>query len=249
VHPLTDGGSTNSGALRPGTSVGQVFAFIAGFVALAAVGATLGWTLTKVPGSDPTGTPPASTPPVSVSPSSPSPSPSTPTVSPSSPLPSVTGFLIPDYATLGTDFIAARSELIDQKMAVALIFDDTNTTAKPGSVERTQPAAGKPGRPGLTVKMWVAGPAPDLLIPPPQSGVTCETYAKALVLTGFTIGYQGPSAVAKRNKPADSIPQWTSTSKWNAKVILICTADGQPPTSPPPTDPASPTPSDTQTPP
>jgi hypothetical protein len=162
---------------------------------------------------------------------------------------SPTGFVIPDYAALGADFRSARSELIDQKMAVVLFFDEANTTAPPGSVERTQPPAGTPGRRGITVKMYVAGAAPDLVIPPPVSGVTCETYAKQLVLTGFTIGYQGNAAQAKKMFPADSMPQWTTTSTWNTKVTLICTPDGTLPTTPPPTDSASPTPTDTQTPP
>jgi hypothetical protein len=249
VHPHTDDGSANTGALRPGTSVGQVFAFVAGFVALAAVGATLGWTLTKTPGNATLSPPTGSSPPVVVSSPPLSPSPSLPSPSPSSPVASPTGFVIPDYFAEGADFQIARNELIDQKMAVVLIFDPANTTADPGSVERTQPPAGAPGRKGLTVKMYVAGAAPALAIPAPDSGVTCEMYAKVLVATGFTVAYQGNTAQAKRNKPADSIPQWTTNSTWNTQIRLICTPDGSPPPTAPPTDTASPTPTDTQTPP
>ena len=109
---------------RSGATPGRVAAAIAAFLVLAAVGATLGWTLTD---TSPAAAAPAST--SSSAPASPSASaaPQPSSAEPSAPA-TTSGsgqFVIPDYATAGTLFKAARDELRAHGLAVDLILPTT----------------------------------------------------------------------------------------------------------------------------
>lgn len=209
--------------VRPGTSVGQVFAFVAGFVALAAIGAAVGWGLTKGPGTSIVAGP-SSSPSLSSTPTAPA-SPTTPPAG---------EFVIPDFAHVGTLFQDARSQLITQKLGVVLYFGFT--TGGDGTVSRTFPLAGSAVSKGQTIKVFVNGAAPILTVPN-VTGQPCATAGKMAAAAGLAPKYANGKngLVAAQSPTADS-----TTTHWNDTVMLICTPDGNlPPTSPPPSSPST----------
>jgi hypothetical protein len=229
----------DTAAVRPGTSVGQVFAYVAGFVALATIGGVLGWTLTTTPSAGALG--PTSSTPVT-SPSSPKPSISTP----STPVASTTSGggpcapgTLPDYAATPTDFVDARKSLLSESVGVNLRFD-ASSTLLPGTIIRTSPGACATLNHGKTVTFFVAGSPPALIVPTPAAGETCKQFGQDLSATGFLIAsYSG----SKNDLVASSTPAFGETSNWNVKVTVTCT-----PTGPTPSDsPTGPTPSDSPT--
>lgn len=201
-----------------------MFALVAGFVALAAVGAAVGWAVTKGPksnGNVVAGSSPSAS--VSLTPSAPH--------SPSSP--PVGQFVIPDFAQFGADFRDARTQLITQKLGVTLYFGFT--TAGDGTVSRTFPLAGTPVDKGRTIKVYVNGPAPVLTVPS-VLGQACANGGKLIAAAGLSPRYASGKngLVAAQNPGSDSV-----TTRWNDSVSLTCTSDGSLPSSPPVSPPSS----------
>lgn len=215
--------------VRAGVSVGQVFAFVAGFIALAAIGATIGWTVTKSPthkvavstSTSPSGQPTTST----TEPAHPpTPTPvTTPTNQPAG------SFTIPDYASAHADFMTARSELMSKKLGVTLVFDGPLDGTPDGTVTQTTPASGVAVARGTTVKVFVSGNPPPLAVPGPNGAETCKAFGKRLAAAGFLVTYS-PSS---QGLVAAADPGFGQSSQWNATVNLTCTADGTLPAPPP----------------
>jgi hypothetical protein len=217
-----------------GATAGRVAAAIAAFVVLAAVGATLGWTLTDVSPAAAAGAATSSSAPAGPSASAaPQPSPTQPSTPPTT---SGNGqFVIPDYATAGTLFKAARDELRAHGLSVDLNFADSGSSQ---TVNRTDPAAGSPAPHGITVKVYVNGVAPPLSVPPIPNNTRCSEWGRELASIGFVIaGYEG-----NKSKPvtAESPDQDDQNTVWNQQITLTCGDDNRPPSSPPSTDPGPP---------
>jgi hypothetical protein len=214
---------------RSGTSAGRVLGAVAAFLVLAAVGATLGWTLTDVA---PASAAQASTPPSSA-PAGPSASPTPQQTQTQPSTPATTpgrGFVIPDYAAAGTLFKAARNELRGHGLAVDLIFASSGSAQ---TVNRTDPAAGSPAPRGTTVKVYVNGVAPPLGVPPIPNNTSCSDWGHQLASIGFVIaGYEG-----SKSKPviAESPDQNDPNTVWNQQITLTCGDDKPQPSSSPST--------------
>ncbi len=230
--PPTSANHPSAGPPTPhsGTSAGKVLGAIAAFLVLAAVGATLGWTLTDV-------APAVAAPPVQPS-SSASAGPSTsaapqPTQAPPTTPTTTPGngqFVIPDYAAAGTLFKAARDELRGHGLAVDLVFADSGSAQ---TVDRTDPAAGSPASRGMTVKIYVNGVAPPLSVPPIPNNTKCSDWGRQLASIGFLIaGYHGG-----RSNPvtAESPDQNDPNTVWNQQITLTCGDDKPQPSSSPST--------------
>lgn len=228
--------SGDFGSSRARTSVGQVFAFVAGFVALAAIGATVGWTVTKAPGKPIAGPTASPTPTVPVTPTpttTPSPSPST--------LPS-DSFMIPDYGATPTTFQAARDDLRNHHVGVTLFFQTTGAIGV--DVTSTTPAAGTVVTKGATVKVFVDGTPPPLAVPAlPVVPTVCADWGSQLAAAGFLPVYS-PTGSKKLMLAAQSPGPDDTTTVWNQTITLTCTKDGQLPSSPPASGSPSPNPSD-----
>jgi hypothetical protein len=226
---------------------------VGGFVALAAIGATVGWTLTASPKHTVASSAPPSasvlaspslTPSASHTPSGSTPATGNPGTGPS------TTFTIPAYADQKTDFQTARTQLMNQKLGVRLVFEGPQPDAAAGVVIDSKPQAGKQVARGATITLYVAGDAPELDMLTPNTGETCADFGKRVVAAGFdaNLTYQP----RKTGLVAAADPAFGAASTWAAKVTLTCTPDGSPPVDGPPssstgTDPsASSEPPDTQ---
>lgn len=208
-------------------SVGQVFALVAGFLALAVIGATLGWTLTDTSGGTPQTTPtlPASVPATSSSTATP-----TPSVTPSTSTTAPTGQVVPNFAKQGTSFIDARKQLAADKIQGVPVFLGGNGN---NTVVRTSPAAGQPISKGDTVKLYV-NESPPLLAVPDETNKPCKSAGSDLAATGFRPDYpSGHNGVVLSQNP-DSASQ---TARWNDTVHLTC---GTPQVSPSPSQSSAP---------
>ncbi len=178
-------------------SVGQVFAFVAGFVALAAIGAAIGWWMTDSPT------------PRTVASSS---TPATPTTVPSQ---SASGTTIPDFNADGVTFSDARDKLRDQGLGVVLYFNDGGSGA---TVDHTVPAAGTAVKRGTTVKIYVTGPAP-LLSVPDVTGERCAQGGKDLAAAGLLPSYPD----GKVGDVMSTDPSATDTqTHWNDPIQVHC---------------------------
>jgi hypothetical protein len=228
---------------RSRTSAGKILGFVAGFIVLAAVGATLGWTLTSVPSAS-AAAPPTLSESASAGQSGTSAPP--PTQTQPAPGPTTLGnrqFQIPDYAAAQTLFRDARDELRNHGIAVELIFASTGNAQ---TVNHTDPAAGSPGPRGITVKIFVNGVAPLLGVPPIPSDTRCSVWGRQLASIGFQVAnYNGD-----RSKPvtSESPDQNDPTTVWNQQITLTCGDKAPPPSASPSQTPdpgptASPSPS------
>lgn len=189
-------------------SVGQVFAFVAGFVALAAIGAAIGWFMTDSPTPRTVASSSTAATPTNV-PSSPSTVPSTP------PSQTATGTTIPDFNAAGVTFSDARDKLRDQGLGVALYFDDSGSGA---TVDHTVPAAGTVVKRGTTVKIYVIGPAP-LLSVPDVGGERCAQGGKDLAAAGLLPSYpDGKEGDVMWTDPAATDTQ----THWNDPIQVHC---------------------------
>jgi hypothetical protein len=231
VNPsgIQDSTSVLPGRSRANLSVEQVFALVAGFVALATIGAALGWFLTD-PASPKSGNAgPVVSPSVTMSLPEPTPS-SEPPSSPS-------GYVLPDYEANSADFITARDDLTAHKLGVELIFNPQGSDPR---VLRTDPPAGTSVANGITVKVYVSGPAPTLDV---QNvvGETCARAGKELAGDGLIPQYpNGKSGIVAVTDPVAGAPNVS----WNQQIQITCTPDGslpQPSDGPssPATDPSS----------
>jgi hypothetical protein len=208
---------------RPGVSAGQVFALVVGFLVVAAIGATLGWTLTDTSSGTPLATPSLS---ASV-PASPTPTKPTPSGTTSTPTTPPGGLTVPNFAAQGTSFIDARIQLRQQKVQGNPVFLGGNGD---NTVVRTSPAAGQPMFKGEAIKLYV-NEAPPQLDVPDETGKSCRAAASDLAITGFKVAY----ASSDHSGPVQSQnPDSTSkTAHWNDTVTLTCgAAPPSPSTSP-----------------
>ncbi len=231
VNPSPTSSSENRPA-KPQTSVGQVFALVAGFIALAAIGAAIGWTLTDTNGSNPAAGP--STPvPVTSSVTSTAPSSSPPSPPPSS---APAGFTLPDYAAEGKQFQDARSELLAQGIGVVVKFQPKGVSG--GAVVSTNPAAGTLLTRGQNVTINVSEAPPPLAVPS-VLGSPCNDAGHTLAMTGFTPSYpngRNGSVTAQLPQPDDPS---NPTARWNDTVAITC-GTAPPPASPAPSPSVSP---------
>jgi hypothetical protein len=201
-------------------SVGQAFALVAGFLALAAIGAAIGWTLTGNGGVTPL--------------ASPSNSPTVPTSSaPSaSPTPTATktqGLTVPDFNASGTSFMDARQQLASMKLGSFVVFNDGGDGDD--TVVRTDPQAGQPVSKGQTVKVYVDESPPPLQLPDVR-GQSCNSAGKSLASTGFTPEYPNGHS----GKVVDQQPEGNSgNTVWEQKISLICGTVTPSPSAPPST--------------
>lgn len=214
-------------APRPATSVGQVFALVAGFLALAAIGATIGWTLTDTS----SGTPSASG----------STTPSAPVTHSSTPSPTVTtvqpGEVVPNFTNVS--FITARQQLMAKKVQGVPVFNNSGTGGD--DVIRTVPAAGSPMFRGETVKLYVNEPAP-LLAVPDETSKSCAIAGSDVARVGFRTQYSsGRNGVVLSQNP----PATAQDAHWNDTVTLQC---GSPTNTPPSSGPSSPPPANSPSP-
>jgi hypothetical protein len=215
---------------KPATSVGQVFALVAGFLALAAIGAAIGWFVTDTGGPTQAAVITASQSPVVTS---------TPTVTPT---PTVVpgAFAVPNFHADSTNFIVARAELRAKSLGVLLVFN--SSAGGDGVVTRTEPPAGTPVNKGITVKVFVDEAAPVLAVPHVVGG-TCANAKNALVDAGFEPKYaSGKVGIVMAQDPTSD----DHNAHWNDKVSLQCVVPPTPssvpsgPPSGPPTPSASP---------
>ncbi|MET8911127.1 PASTA domain-containing protein [Micromonospora sp. NPDC004551] len=129
------------------------------------------------------------------------------------------GLTVPQL--VGTDFEQARRELRDRRLGWRLVFGSGSGR----SVERTSPAPGTPVKRGVTVTLWVAGPAPAVAVPD-LLALGCADAADDLVAAGlyprYRTGRQGPVTA---QDPAPG-----SAARWNDPVALTC--GGEPATTP-----------------
>jgi PASTA domain len=142
---------------------------------------------------------------------------STPSPTPSaSPSPTPGVFGLPNV--VGLDFQAARKTLIDLKLGVSLIFEDT--AEGDSTVRVTAPAPGTPVRRGITVKIYVKGPAPKATVPG-VTGLPCSQAASLIVEHGLFPDYQtGRTGVVTQQSPESG----DSELRWNDKVKIWCDA-------------------------
>jgi hypothetical protein len=211
---MTDPWATRVDAKPPrqGLSPTMVAVIATSVAVLAIIGATGGYLLantTTTAGPTTTPTPHAPSPSASAEPS-----PSTvysPTSQPSS-------GTLPNGA--GADFRAYFAQLRDLKLGVTVIFGEPG---EPGTVTRTEPAAGAPIRNGLNIKVYAAGDPPVVEVPN-VLGMKCRTAGGAAGLgkVGLTPSYSG-------DDPDDSVviaqspdPAAGGTAHWNDRVALTC---------------------------
>ncbi|NUT31471.1 MAG: hypothetical protein HOV79_00200 [Hamadaea sp.] len=217
---MTDPWATKVDAKPPrqGISPAMIAVIATSVAVLAIVGATGGYLLANAnpeasssPSAGPTGT--AATSPAS----SVSPSPfvdESPSTAPSGP---ATSFALP--AGEGGDFKAYFAQLRSMKLGVVLVFGQEGQAD--GLVTQTQPAAGASVHAGITVKVYVAGPAPETTVPT-VVGLPCREARIPLGAAGLFPAYvAGQSGVVLRQSPD---PQTGGTARWNDKVEISCGA-------------------------
>lgn len=195
------------------------------FVLLATVGAAAGWVLAGP--DEPSSTDPpavaASTALTSApAPTSAAPSPAaqpatvaptTPrTTAPAEPSKPPAGYVtVPDL--VGDGFEGVRSDLRDRKLGWRLIFG----TGLGEKVERLDPAPGTRVSHGTTVKVYVAGPAPEAEVPD-LDDYDCADAAATIVERGFYPRYR----TGRVGKVSSQDPEPDVTRHWNDEVAISC---------------------------
>ncbi|WP_406039377.1 PASTA domain-containing protein [Micromonospora sp. NBC_00898] len=129
------------------------------------------------------------------------------------------GLTVPEL--VGVDFEDARRQLHERKLGWRLVFG----AGAGRNVERTSPEPGTPVRRGVTVTLWVAGPAPALAVPD-LVGDDCAAAADDLVEAGLYPRYR----TGRRGSVTAQAPVAGTRARWNDPVTLVC---GDPPSSPP----------------
>ena len=200
-----------------GARLRLVFGVAAGVVVLAMLGFVIGWALhgsSRATAQPATSATPPSTSPSAADSESPSPAQSVTLVT-------LGPLTLPNLS--GQDFISSRRQLRNLQLGVQLYFDPGAAAAPgvpEGAVERTQPAAGEPVAPGITVKVYVSGAAP-LLTPPDVVGRACNEAGKAVADAGLYPQY--PSGRQGTVRSQDPTPNDTGVH-WNDEVRLFCQA-------------------------
>ncbi|MFG1675287.1 PASTA domain-containing protein [Micromonospora sp. NPDC049282] len=211
--------------VRDETGPGRTRLLVGGGLAavlLAVIGAGAGWVLAGEPdrptASSGAAPPPAapSSRPAEVTPTEDRPGEDRPTGTRST---TPTGLTVPEL--VGTDFERARQELRDRKLGWRLVFGSGSGRA----VERTSPRSGAPVRRGVTVTVWVVGPAPAVTVPD-LGGRSCSDAADDLVEAGLYPRYRtGRQGAVTAQEPVAG-----GTARWNDQVRLTC---GAAPSAPP----------------
>ncbi|MEV0004200.1 PASTA domain-containing protein [Micromonospora sp. NPDC050980] len=198
-------------------------------VLLAVIGAGGGWVLAgepdrpaASPGAAPPPPAPSSRPaevtPTRAAPTEARPGEDRPTGTPST---APAGLTVPEL--VGADFERARQELRDRRLGWRLVFGGGSGR----TVERTSPRPGTPVRRGVTVTVWVAGPAPAVTVPD-LGGRPCSDAADELVEAGLYPRYRtGRQGVVTAQEPVVG-----GSAHWNDQVTLVCgTTPSGPPTA------------------
>ncbi len=188
---------------------GAVFGiYVANKNATASLGPGPVLTAPVTPTVSPSGASPTPTPPPSTTPT-PTPTP-TPTATATD-----TSFALPDLS--GMDFRAARTRVRELKLGWRLVFEGTTGDL---TVRATDPPASSTVHKGVTIKIFVKGPAP-LAVVPDVRGMPCADAAAAIVDAGLYPDYGSPSrtgAVTSQSPLATDPP----TLHWNDEVQLTC---------------------------
>ncbi|WP_174537872.1 PASTA domain-containing protein [Micromonospora chalcea] len=211
-----------------GTGPGRARLFLGGGLAvvlLAVIGGSAGWILAGDP--DRPAASGEATPVVTASTSAPATTPpaSTAAAPTGTRTSAPAGLTVP--AVVGVDFEQARRELRDRRLGWRLVFG----TGSGRSVERASPAPGTPVKRGVTVSLFVTGPAPAVSVPD-VGALSCSDAADDLVDAGlyprYGTGRQGPVTAQE--------PVAGSAARWNDQVLLTCgdTRSGSPTASPSP---------------
>ncbi|MFC4149194.1 PASTA domain-containing protein [Micromonospora mangrovi] len=200
-------------------------------VLLVVIGASGGWVLASGDDDPPADRPvaaatgdPTTAPPTDEPTSS---SPRTTDPAPRSTAHTSTGLTVPEV--VGTDFDVARGLLRDRKLGWRLVFG----TGTGRAVTRTSPAPGAPVRKGITVTLWVDGPAPVVEVPD-LTGNDCDDAADDLVEAGLYPRY----ATGRTGEVSGQDPAAGTAAHWNDPVSISCGAG--PSATPTPTPSATP---------
>ncbi|MEV4690057.1 PASTA domain-containing protein [Micromonospora echinospora] len=197
-----------------GTGPGRARLLIGGGLAvvlLAVIGGSAGWILAGDP--DRPAAPGEAAPVVTASTSAPvTTPPATTAAAPTGTRTSApAGLTVPEV--VGVDFEQARRELRDRRLGWRLVFG----TGAGRSVERASPAPGTPVKRGVTVSLFVTGPAPAVTVPDVGT-LSCSDAADDLVDAGlyprYGTGRQGPVTAQE--------PVAGSPARWNDQVVLTC---------------------------
>ncbi|WP_200208251.1 PASTA domain-containing protein [Micromonospora coerulea] len=134
------------------------------------------------------------------------------------------GLTVPEL--VGVDFADARRQLHERKLGWRLVFG----TGTGRNVVRTSPGPGEPVRRGVTVTLWVAGPAPAVTVPD-LVGDDCDEAADDLVEAGLYPRYR----TGRRGTVTAQDPAADASARWNDPVALVCgdAAPTTPGTAPP----------------
>ncbi|SCG47469.1 PASTA domain-containing protein [Micromonospora halophytica] len=209
-HTLPDGAEPG----RPGRA-SLVLGGALALVLLSSVGATAGWLLADPGRSSPTvpsaaasasGSPSRSTLPAPAAP----PTTARPTTPPA---PSRSSYDLTVPELLGTDFEKARKELRDRKLSWRLVFGSGSGR----DVVRTYPAPGTPVSRGTTVRVYVAGPAPEVEVPDLVDD-DCADVAEQLGERGLYPRYP----TGRAGTVTAQVPAAGATARWNDKVAVSC---------------------------
>lgn len=211
-------GPSPDGSDRQRSRASTVTGLTVGFLVFAVLGAVGGYLLAGDPparrhnvadnrSSEPTVTPGTPT-------SSPTPEPSSPATTTTTTPATGSKNALTDLG--GWDFVRARDELHRQRLGWRLVFLGPHTGTD-RQVVRTVPPAGSPVRPGTTVRVEIAGPAPEVRVPDVRT-IPCGQAADRLGEVGLYPRYpSGNQGVVIRQDPAPD-----TTGHWNDQVAIWC---------------------------
>jgi hypothetical protein len=134
-------------------------------------------------------------------------------------------FPMPDL--VNKPFRAARTQALNLKLGVEVKFSEPNPSKKAdGTVLRTQAEAKDFVWPGLTIYLYVAGPAP-LEIVPYETGKDCGAAKDHLVAE---LGFKIDSYPSGNNgKVYKTDPAGASPAAWGTAIKLYCSESGAAP--------------------
>ncbi|MGC4894346.1 PASTA domain-containing protein [Micromonospora sp. DT31] len=206
-RPVDEGGA-------PGR--GKPILGVLALIVLAVIGAGAGWVLAgdpERPVASPSPAPPPAAP-TSAPPTAPTSS-ALPTTADARPTgtrtTTPTGLTVPEL--VGVDFEQARRELRDRRLGWRLVFG----TAAGRAVARTSPSPGTPVKRGITVTVWVVGPAPAVAVPD-VGALSCSDAADDLVDAGLYPRY----ATQRQGSVSAQAPTAGAMARWNDQVVLTC---------------------------
>ena len=214
----------------PRRNLGVIAAAAAGVLVLALVGGTTGYLLAggstgRASNGGPTdlSSSPSGTPgPSQAASGSPAPASLTPSARPTASAAPADGFPLPDVT--GRDFEQAFRELRERKLGVHVVFAATGDSRL---VTKTEPPAGEIVRPGITVKLFVAGRPPEATVPG-VVGLSCNEAGRLVADHGLVPRYEtGRTGTVWRQDPEPP-----GALRWNDQVRLFCAAASPGPSGP-----------------